>query len=196
MHAFEIMTRPVVSVHRKTPIRRAVALLYGHDFSALPVVDDEQRVIGVFTEADALASELDTGTAELTVDAMMTTPAEVATPDTEVAELARRMLANRLRCIPIVAGGLLFGVVSRHDLLRPLVRRDEAIASAVSNLLADYSGHPDRWRVDVHSGVVSVNGRFSDDAERGMVAALVRTVPGVVETELHFEPSPVNGDAR
>lgn len=136
MQAFEIMTRPVVSVHAKTPVHEAIATLYSRDLPALPVVNDRLRVLGVFTEVEASAGEaaIGAGAEEPTVDAVMTTAAEIASPDTEFAVLARRILADRLRCIVIVADDALFGIVTRRDLLRPPVRNDDTIASVITAL--------------------------------------------------------------
>ena len=184
MRAVDIMTRPAVSVHPQTSVGEAVAVLSERGFAGLPVVDDNGRVVGIFTEADALNGIDSAG--ELRVDAMMSTPVEVATPETHVTELARRMLADGLRCMPIVADGVLVGVVSRHDLLRPLVRSDDTIAAYVRALLDDYSNKRDHWHVAVSHGAVTISGAFTDEAERAVVAALARTVLGVttVETSL------------
>ncbi|WP_158888110.1 CBS domain-containing protein [Amycolatopsis anabasis] len=188
MRANEIMSSPVVSITTDTTIREAIALLTERGFAGLPVVDQDNKVIGVFTETDALRG----GAAHRTVAETMTTPVEVAGPDTEVADIGRRMLTDRLRCIPVVDNGTLVGVVSRRDLLRPMIRRDDAIAAHVRALLTDYSGHRNRWTVAVTGGVVTLTGEFADNAERGVLGALARTVPGVVHTEFvtNRQPTP------
>lgn len=184
MRVAEIMTRPVIGIGPAAPIREAVRLLIEHGFAGLPVVDDESRVIGILTEADALASSLDEAGIDRSVDTAMSTPAEVATPDTEASVLARRMLDGKLRCVPIVQHGELVGVVSRRDLLRPLVRRDEATVAAVLAVLTDYTGHRNRWQVHSLGGTVTLAGPFADEAERRVLVALVKTVPGVARVEL------------
>lgn len=143
--------------------------------------------MGIFTESDALAGGWASVNRTTTVASLMSTPVEVATPDTDIAELARRILAGRLRSIPIVQHGVLVGVVSRRELLRPLVRSDDVIATAAQALLTEYSGHQNRWRVSVRAGFATIRGEFADEAERGVVAALAGTVPGVIGTELSTE---------
>lgn len=122
MKVFEIMTRPVPTVRPNTRIADAVDLLAQQGLSALPVVDDRQRIVGIFSEADALARALADGDANGTVDSVMTTAVQVAPPDADVAEVAQRMLVDRLRCLPIVAGDMVFGVVTRRDVVLRLVR--------------------------------------------------------------------------
>src|SRR6266498_1938614 len=61
MRARDIMTRPVVRVGPGTPVREAIVLLTEHCVAALPVVDPDDRVLGIFTEADALRSGITDG---------------------------------------------------------------------------------------------------------------------------------------
>ncbi|MFE0020845.1 CBS domain-containing protein [Amycolatopsis sp. NPDC059021] len=185
MRAREIMSSPAVTTEPGTPVREAVALLVEHGFAGLPVVDEQDRVVGLFTEYDALrGARRGTGG---TVGDVMTSPVEVVSPETRVTEIGRRMLADRLRCLPVVADGVVVGVISRRDVLRPLVRHDDAIAAQLRALLTDYSGHRGRWSVEVVGGAVTVSGTFADEAERAVITALARTVPGVSEVDCRAE---------
>lgn len=186
MRARDIMTRPVVRAGPGTPVREAIALLTGHGVAALPVVDDENQVVGIFTEADALAGVL-TGEPvgpDLRVQEVMTKPVDTVDLDADVSDIAARMLVGRLRSIPVTDEGGLAGIVSRRDLLRPLVRQDDTIAAQLRGLLSDYAGHRALWEVSVTGGIVTIRGPFADEAERRLVAALGRIVAGVVSVEL------------
>lgn len=185
MKAREIMTRPVVRVGPATPVREAIVLLTEHCVAALPVVGEDDAVLGVFTEADALRSGITGAAPDVLVATAMTTPAVTVGLGTDVAEIARRMLGDRLRSIPVVDDdGVLVGIVSRRDMLTPLVRQDDSVASHLNALLTDYSGHRDRWAVSVTGGMVTIRGAFTDEAERRVVTALAKTVYGVVGVEL------------
>jgi CBS domain-containing protein len=46
------MSTPVITVTPKTSVKQAAMLLSSHGFTALPVVDDDGRLIGIVTEAD------------------------------------------------------------------------------------------------------------------------------------------------
>ncbi|MEQ0557979.1 CBS domain-containing protein [Amycolatopsis sp. NEAU-NG30] len=185
MKARDIMTRPVVRVGPATPVREGIVLLTEHCVAALPVVGEDDTVLGVFTEADALRSGIAGAAPDALVATAMTAPAETVGLGTDVAEIARRMLGDRLRSIPVVDDdGVLVGIVSRRDMLSPLVRQDDSIASHLNALLADYSGHRDRWLLSVTGGMVTIRGAFTDEAERRVVTALAKTVYGVVGVEL------------
>jgi CBS domain-containing protein len=54
MRARDIMSRPVVSVDTRSTVRDAVTALTEHGFAAVPVIDDGDRVVGMFSESDGL----------------------------------------------------------------------------------------------------------------------------------------------
>lgn len=47
-----IMSRNLITVKPDTPILEAVRLMYGHRFNSLPVLDDNERLVGILTEVD------------------------------------------------------------------------------------------------------------------------------------------------
>ncbi|TNC20469.1 CBS domain-containing protein [Amycolatopsis alkalitolerans] len=194
MRAWEIMSKPVVRVGPSTPVPDATALLVQYGFAALPVVDADQRVVGIFTEADALRAS-GTGGEGSRVAAYMTAPADVVSTETDVARIARQMLDDRRRCIPVVEDGVLVGVVSRRDVLRPLFRRDETVTADLRSLLATYLHRTSEWEVEVSDGVATVSGEFAGDAERNLIGILARTVPGVVRAEIRETASPATKGA-
>jgi CBS domain-containing protein len=187
MRARDIMSRPVVSVDTRSTVRDAITVLTEHGFAAVPVVDSDlggDRVVGIFGESDGLRAE---HRREDLVTTAMTTPVEVTAPDADVATIAERMLAQRLRSLPVVEEGLLVGMVARRDLLRTMVREDDVIAANVRGLLDRYAGSRRHWEVEISTGQVTVTGDFADTAERTLVAALVRTVAGVKAVTLELE---------
>jgi CBS domain-containing protein len=184
MRARDVMSRPVISVDTRTTIREATTVLTEHGFAAVPVVDDVGHVVGIFSESDALRADASDMGRDEPVTSAMAAPVEVVAPTAEVSTIAERMLTRRLRCVPVVEEGILVGVVARRDLLRMLVRDDDVIKGNLSHLLDDYAGSRRNWTVVVHRGEVVISGDFADDAERAVVAALGRTVPGVSSVEL------------
>lgn len=52
--AREIMTRDVITVRKDTDVYEAGRLMIRHKISGMPVVDEENHVIGIITEADLL----------------------------------------------------------------------------------------------------------------------------------------------
>ncbi|MEV8438707.1 CBS domain-containing protein [Actinosynnema sp. NPDC051121] len=188
MNAADVMTRPVRTVEPSTTVRAASAVLVDHGFSALPVVGPGGVLVGIVSGSDLLLANLEQGVAT-TVGRVMTTKVTSAPLTATPTELASAMLGNRLRCLPVVdARGVVVGVVSRGDLLRVLTPDDDLLASRVDRLLTAYS-RTRRWTVEVIDGRITVAGQFDDEAERRVVTALVRTVPGVAGIELRPVPA-------
>lgn len=184
MLARDIMSRPVISVGVERTVRDAVTILTEYNFATVPVVDDGDHVVGIFSESDGLR----TGhRRDDLVTTAMTTPVEVTAPDADVATIAERMLAGGLRSLPVVEEGLLVGMVARRDLLRTMVRTDDVITANVRGLLDRYSGSRRHWEVAVLDGQVTVSGDFADDAEKSLVTALARTVAGVSAVTLRVD---------
>jgi len=52
--AQDVMTEEVVFVNRTTPLKDVAEILNRHDISGVPVVDDENKVVGVISEKDFL----------------------------------------------------------------------------------------------------------------------------------------------
>ena len=192
MRAREIMTRQVVTVRTDTPAQKAAALLSEHGVTSLPVLDDDDRVVGIVSEIDLIRdrmphdprSHLRPATHEQRDPARLVgqvmTDTVVCMPETaDTGDLASTMLENNVRAVPIVDGGRLLGIVSRRDLLRTLLRDDDAIRAEVTQRLDDYAGEANRWTVAVDEGIVTIAGHF-DDTQEEIIAVLARTVPGVV----------------
>ena len=196
MRARDIMTSPVITVRAGTTVQDAAALLAGRGFTALPVVDADDQLIGIVTEADLIRdrfprdarSLIHTGPpAEVvavaeTVGEVMTAPATSVGPGTDIAVLSAEMLQAGQRAMPIVDGSRLVGIVTRRDLVRVVGRDDKAIAQAVRHKLEMYGG-TNRWDVHVHRGVVTIHDQLDDAADRHVATVLAESVPGVARAQ-------------
>ncbi|AHH18313.1 CBS domain-containing protein [Nocardia nova SH22a] len=187
MYARDILSRPVVTVRMETPLPQAVSLLTEGGFAALPVVDEAGHVVGVLSESDALSATR----SDSTVEALMTTPAEVVEPGTDVPTVAARMLARKLRSMPVVEAGVLVGIVARRDLLRTLMRDDAVVEAKIRALLDDYAGSRRQWTIRVEDGRAVIAGGFVDAAEQDTVIALALTVDEITHAETAPAPGPV-----
>ncbi|QBJ94660.1 CBS domain-containing protein [Rhodococcus sp. ABRD24] len=178
----DVMSRPVVAVDEDTSVRVAAVTLAEHGFAALPVLTGDGQLAGVLTSGDVLrAGEL---SADLTAADTMTTTAVVAATYQDLAEVVRMLLRQGVRSLPVLdSAGHVQGMFSRGDALRIMLRPDDAIEVGVQARLDDYIG-PRRWQATARDGAVTVAGAFTDDSERRIAAALVRTVSGVREVTI------------
>jgi len=205
MQARDIMTRRVITFGPGASVRHAAAVLTEHNITAAPVVNEENEIIGIVSEADLIADRFphdprssarrDTDepaepAAARTVGDVMTTTV-VALPETaDAADLAETMVTCNVRSIPIVIGSTVIGIVSRRDLLRTLVRDDDIIAAEVRQRIETYTNGRTDWQITSQRGRVDITGQVDDDDEARVILLLAHTVPGVTDVELHPMPHP------
>ena len=189
----DVMTIEVVVAHPTTPVKQTADLLAGHGLSALPVIDGQGRVLGVVSKADLLRGPQRPvgGPVATTAGEAMTSPAVTVSPHATLTEAARRMQARGVKRLPVVAdSGRLIGIVSRADLLRPLVRPDEHISRDVEEMLErKLLVDPARVKVRVRDGIVTLTGQVERRSLRPILVHLVDSIEGVVRVEnwLTFE---------
>ena len=108
-----VMTRDVKTVRAEDPVEAAVDIIVGRRVTGVPVVDEEQRCIGVVTESDIL------GKRGASVGEIMTRDAVTVEEDVSLAEAAEIMLTRRIRRLPVVTTDRrLVGLLTRMDLVR------------------------------------------------------------------------------
>ncbi len=115
----EIMETNVQSVHSHTKAD-VIASRMIEGFGAVPVVDNQQHLIGIVSEHDLLAS-LNRGQkwGDLTAEDVMTRSPYSIRPETTIATLVHVLQASNLIRVPVVdAQDKLIGIVARRDILR------------------------------------------------------------------------------
>jgi len=203
--AREIMTSPVITVRPETPIREIINLMLRSRISGVPVVDDDQRVVGVVSEADLLEKEdrpypepplLSWHGRSLRLERMvgryrkatgavardvMTENLITAGEDTEVHELAHLMLRHGINRVLIVRDGRLAGIVARADVLKIFLRSDDNLLRTVRETLArELYIEPASLALTCENGVVTAAGTVDRHSDLVLVLKWIRSVDGVV----------------
>lgn len=146
----EIMTKKVVTIKPDDNAKDAMNLLFKMHISGLPVIDEGARLVGMFTEKDILAYVLPTYIEEvgrfiyeetpksikkksaelekIKVSQLMRKDVITATEDTNLSEVARIMLTQKARRLPVLdKSGKVVGIVAREDVLRAFVKETQSI---------------------------------------------------------------------
>jgi CBS domain-containing protein len=143
MRAMDVMTTKVITVDEKATVPEAARLLAEHGISAVPVIDKDERVIGIVSEGDLL-HRAETGTERCRswwldmmsstnklageyikshsgkVKDVMTRDVLSVTEETSVADIAVLLETKRIKRVPVLRDGKLVGIVSRANLVRAL----------------------------------------------------------------------------
>ena len=196
----DVMTTRVVAARRRATYKDLAATLREHHVSALPVLDDDNRVIGVVSEADLLAKEAVGGevpgflggilrhrkqakAAGVTATELMTSPAVTIAADATVTHAAQVMYGKRVKRLPVVTDdGHLAGIVSRADVLSVYSRPDRDISREITEklILDTFLTDPARFTVTVENGIVTIEGTPETATTGHDIIDSIRQVEGVV----------------
>jgi len=121
--AADIMTTNVITAKKNMVLTDVIALLLRWHISAMPVVDEDDRMIGIVSEIDLVNLTFDGNAADTTVEEVMVTDIVSFGPDAQLADLVQSFSKNHLRRVPIIDKGKVVGIVSRRDILREMLRR-------------------------------------------------------------------------
>lgn len=121
--AVDIMTANVITVKKDVILTEAIALLLRWHISALPVVDNENKMVGIISEIDLVNLTFDGNAADTIVEEVMVTDIVSFSSNMELADLVQTFSKRHLRRVPIIDKGKVVGIVSRRDILREMLRR-------------------------------------------------------------------------
>jgi acetoin utilization protein AcuB len=125
----ERMTRNPIFIRPDTPVTEAQALMKREKIHHLPVLDKEERLVGIVTEKDLLYASPSVATtlsvyemtsllAKLKVEKVMSRDVVSVLEDVPLEEAARIMADRRIGGLPIVRGKSLVGMITESDLFR------------------------------------------------------------------------------
>lgn len=127
----------VVTVSVGTPVTEAVKLLAEKRIGAVPVLDADDRVVGIMSERDIIYHLESDGAAmlEWPVEKVMTSPAVTITRDLSVLGALAMITRRRIRHLPVVEGDRLVGLVSIGDLVKRRMDGIEQEAAAMRDYI-------------------------------------------------------------
>lgn len=142
--AKEIMSKTVITVKKDTPISELSDLFISYNVNGLPVVDDDEKVIGIVTQSDLIEqnknlhiptvitlfdavlflesekkfeSDIKKLTANKVEDIYSANAITVAV-DTDLGEIATIMSEKDVHTLPVLENGKLAGIIGKLDLIR------------------------------------------------------------------------------
>jgi CBS domain-containing protein len=122
--AAEVMTRGVFTLPGSLSIREAAWALMHRGIGAAPVHDDDDRLVGVFSNIDLLEAELVRGLDDAELEARpvteVMTPAVVAVGSNEPVDQIIELMAEHgyRRVFVVDDDGRMLGVVATMDIMR------------------------------------------------------------------------------
>jgi len=127
----DVMTRHPIVVHKDMTLAKAEAIFERHDFNGLPVVDGENRLIGMMTKLDFLKAFAFTENSKMprydvmmaqSVETVLTTAPCVVSPETPLTRVAQSMIETRFKSFPVIENDRVIGIIARENIMKALRR--------------------------------------------------------------------------
>ncbi len=209
MRVEQIMTTDVVSARPDTPLKEIARTLAERSISAMPVLDEHGRLLGIVSERDLLPPgheepaprgllarlrgrpNRQPPTARVAAD-VMSAPAVAIEPFWSIPGAAAIMRDRGVKRLPVIRHERVIGIVSRSDVIRAVARDDAEIQLEVRDLIAFHQG---LWsdslpvEVSVVEGETTLRGTVERRSMAETLPALVGRIPGVlnVRSELTWQ---------
>jgi acetoin utilization protein AcuB len=189
----ERMSTKPVTITADVPITEALRVMRQNQVRRLPVLDPENRLIGIVSEKDLLYASPSPATSlsiyemhyllsNLKVQELMTTDVITVTPDIPLEEAARIMADNKIGGLPVIEGDKLVGIVTETDIfklfLELLGAREQGLRLTIE--VPERKGEIARLTTKIAQlgGNILALGTFlGDDPTTGVVTLKVEDVP-------------------
>lgn len=128
------MSKNPIVIKTGSTLPDAYELMKEYNIRRLPVVDKEDRLMGIIARSDVREAQPSDATtlsiyelnyllAKLTVDKIMTKKVLTVKPESSVAEAARMMLDYKVGGLPVVDGeNHIVGIITESDIFRLVVK--------------------------------------------------------------------------
>lgn len=140
------MNAPVLTTAPDIPVRLAYRKMIENEVRRLPVVDEDENLVGILTERDArtvlLPRDLDVSQKPEDADGtlvrqVMTRTVFVVGPDDSIVTAVRIMHDRKVSGLPVVQGGRCQGMITVQDLLEVLLAALEGHRNEVTEEIID-----------------------------------------------------------
>ncbi len=174
---WEIMTNPVEAVKAHDLMDEALELMIREDIRTLPVIDDNDRVIGVvgmreiidnnWKKDNKTIGDLEKSSrSQITVESIATTSAKTIEWDADVAEAVSIMVDNGFSTLPVIESSGLVGVITEYDVLELIsaCRERDMVFVQISGLEDDEKEYTDAIYADIENMIAKVSKIYKPDS--------------------------------
>lgn len=142
----DIMTTDIVTIRDNTSIRDSILIFSGNEVSGLPVVNQDDEVIGVVSASDILQNESlhtfytlpynkeynleiieDSKFFDQPISNIMSEELFIIEPNDTIAKMSKIMYDNKIHRLLVTEYNKLIGIATTFDLLKLLATSDESI---------------------------------------------------------------------
>ncbi len=122
MQVESYMSHAPITIRGDMDYWKASEIMREKDLHHIPVVDEDDKVVGMLTLRDLKIAAMHFGEAHVDVSEVMHSPVITVAPGESLAVAARQMVDHRIGGLPVLDGdGRTVGILTETDLLRALI---------------------------------------------------------------------------
>ena len=127
----------IVTIAPDQNIRSFAYVLYVNRIGATPVVDADNRVVGMISERDVIRGIVEHGQAVLAlpVESLMTRLVNTCTLDDTIGDVMEMITRHRTRHVPVVTEGKLEGIISIGDVVNQMLEEARFEVSSLQSYI-------------------------------------------------------------
>lgn len=117
-----VMKTHVVKVKKDTPVYEAIELLLNNNITGLPVVDDNDHLVGIITEKDVIKLLYANIKDDSTVEQFMTKDVIMFNENDNLTDVTECFIRNNFRRVPIIRDNKVVGILSKKDIIAYILK--------------------------------------------------------------------------
>jgi CBS domain-containing protein len=116
--ARDIMIDDIIAVKKGTRLGKVIRLLVQNRITGLPVIDEDNHLIGMVTEKDVLEVLYSGKIKGKIVEDIMSTEITTFKENEDLMNIIKCLVDNNFRRVPITSGNILKGIITRRDIIK------------------------------------------------------------------------------
>jgi len=136
----KVMSRYVATIAKDADIFDAIRMMVDGNITGMPVVDEDEVLVGMITERDVIRGLLRTQDTEAKVRDYMTTDIVSFNEEGNLLDIITALVENNFRRVPIESEGKLVGIISRRDIITYIftlaLEEREVLTTAIGDRLS------------------------------------------------------------
>lgn len=137
MKVKNLMTAEVESCRADENLTKAIEIMWRRDCGVVPIVDEENRVVGMITDRDVCiaAGSRDQKASEIKIGEVVSGKVVTCSADEEAEDALKKMRRKKVKRLPVVGeNNELVGILSITDVLRKDKKSKKKVFSALKKI--------------------------------------------------------------
>ncbi|MEE4355944.1 MAG: CBS and ACT domain-containing protein [Desulfococcaceae bacterium] len=149
MKVTSLMISDPITIRENASVEEAISLMKSTRIRHLPVIKDEDTLIGFLTLADLKEGLLPSMVSGVSLKDIIVRDPITVSPDDDIEKAARLIYRHKISGLPVVEGKKLLGILTETDILRTFIDM-MGILTSTSRLEVLINDNPEAFKQVVH----------------------------------------------